>query len=578
MDFDIPRSKVSQALLAPGLRLKRFPGCLASSHWYFHHLHMFHITTCLYRHGVADMAGVWKGRAAVCWISSVPDWWQRGWPRDRVGSMAEAELLSQLAVILKPRTPIKELFRSFPAPKGWGGNHLEPDLAACGVLKKNAALFVEYDGYWRHGEAAGIARDKKKNAALLGYAPAGSRIVRISHTRSKSKKSDEKVIWITINQWRAGDQESLWKVLRYILQQMLAELNDSLESQPAKRLQQKAAKESLKVPPQVRDFCYEAAASGRNTVEEISSFLTSNGFSSTGTSIKLVEQKLSFKPLSIERQLQPMLAWLLGLGLTRAESLKVIICCPQILRLNIAENLKPTCEWLLEFGLSRHQLAKAILRRPSILTCSLERKLKPTVRFLATLGLSTDKIAKAVVSYPQILGLSIQQNLKPTLRWFSSLGLERGHIAKIISYHPRIVGFSIQKKLGPTVQWFLDIGLSKSQMSKCVASFPQLIGLSAQGNLRGKVELLQRHFPSHVVVEMIATNPRILSYRHHRLEMRLDALVRLDLKEKVISTMSMPNDVFCERFLTRIGGNVQLALSTITTQPMSGQGSHQDLS
>jgi mTERF domain-containing protein len=182
------------------------------------------------------------------------------------------------------------------------------------------------------------------------------------------------------------------------------------------------------------------------------------------------------------------------------------------------------------------------------------------------------------VSYPQILGLSIQQNLKPTLRWFSSLGLERGHIAKIISYHPRIVGFSIQKKLGPTVQWFLDIGLSKSQMSKCVASFPQLIGLSAQGNLRGKVELLQRHFPSHVVVEMIATNPRILSYRHHRLEMRLDALVRLDLKEKVISTMSMPNDVFCERFLTRIGGNVQLALSTITTQPMSGQGSHQDLS
>ena len=185
---------------------------------------------------------------------------------------------------------------------------------------------------------------------------------------------------------------------------------------------------SLKVPPQVRDFCYEAAASGRNTVEEISSFLTSNGFSSTGTSIKLVEQKLSFKPLSIERQLQPMLAWLLGLGLTRAESLKVIICCPQILRLNIAENLKPTCEWLLEFGLSRHQLAKAILRRPSILTCSLERKLKPTVRFLATLGLSTDKIAKAVVSYPQILGLSIQQNLKPTLRWFSSLGPgERTH-------------------------------------------------------------------------------------------------------------------------------------------------------
>lgn len=178
---------------------------------------MFHITTCLYRHGVADLAGVWKGRAAVCWISSVPDWWQRGWPRDRVGSMAEAELLSQLAVVLKPRTPIKELFRSFPAPKGWGGNYLEPDLAAYGVLK-NAALFVEYDGYWRHGEAAGIAKDHQKNAALLVYAPAGSRIVRIRHARSRPKESDDKnVIWIDVTTWRLGDQESLWKVLRYIL-------------------------------------------------------------------------------------------------------------------------------------------------------------------------------------------------------------------------------------------------------------------------------------------------------------------------------------------------------------------------
>ena len=485
----------------------------------------------------------------MCWISSVPDWWQRGWPRDRVGSMAEAELLSQLAVVLKPRTPIKELFRSFPAPKGWGGNYLEPDLAAYGVLKKNAALFVEYDGYWRHGEAAGIARDKKKNVALLGYAPAGSRIVRISHTRSKPKKSDEKVIWITINQWRAGDQESLWKVLRDILRQMLAELSDSLQSQPARRLQQKAAKDSVKVPPQVRDFCYEAAASGQNTVEEISSFLASNCFSST--SIKLVEQKLSFKPLSIERQLQPMLAWLLGLGLTRAESAKVITSYPQILGFNISKNLKPTCDWFLELGLCKPQLARAIVLRPSILTCSIEQKLKPTVRLLASLGLTAGEIAKTVANYPPILGLSIRQNLRPTLRWFSSLGLEKGQIAKMIAYHPRIVGFSIQLNLGPKVQWFVDLGLSKCQVAKCIASFPQLIGLSLQGNLRCKVELLQRHFASHVVVEIISASPRILSYSQHRLQMRLGTLARLGLKEKLASAMTLPEKVFCQRFLTR---------------------------
>lgn len=64
---------------------------------------------------------------------------------------------------------------------------MEPDLAAYGVLKdRTAALFVEYDGYWRHGEKEGIAMDHKKNAALLTYAPAGSFVVRLSHTVSKT--------------------------------------------------------------------------------------------------------------------------------------------------------------------------------------------------------------------------------------------------------------------------------------------------------------------------------------------------------------------------------------------------------
>ena len=38
-----------------------------------------------------------------------PSWWQRGWPRPRPGSVAEAELLAPLAELLMPKTPIKEL-------------------------------------------------------------------------------------------------------------------------------------------------------------------------------------------------------------------------------------------------------------------------------------------------------------------------------------------------------------------------------------------------------------------------------------------------------------------------------------
>ena len=95
-----------------------------------------------------------------------------------MNSVGEAELLTQLAALLMPEdVAIEEMFRNFPAPEGWGGNYLEPDLSLCGVLKdENAALFVEYDGYWRHEGKEGMERDEAKNAALLKYVPAGSYI------------------------------------------------------------------------------------------------------------------------------------------------------------------------------------------------------------------------------------------------------------------------------------------------------------------------------------------------------------------------------------------------------------------
>ena len=87
-----------------------------------------------------------------------------GRPRQYMNSIAEAELLMQLAALTVPETaPIAEMFRNFPAPEGWGGNYLEPDLSIYGVLKdKDAALFVEYDGYWRHEGKEGMARDRRK--------------------------------------------------------------------------------------------------------------------------------------------------------------------------------------------------------------------------------------------------------------------------------------------------------------------------------------------------------------------------------------------------------------------------------
>ena len=68
-------------------------------------------------------------------LAYVPAWWRKGWPRGRADSMAEAELLSELAALLMPRTEVGVLFRSFPATEGWGGHSLQPIWQPMGFLK-----------------------------------------------------------------------------------------------------------------------------------------------------------------------------------------------------------------------------------------------------------------------------------------------------------------------------------------------------------------------------------------------------------------------------------------------------------
>ena len=76
------------------------------------------------------------------------------------------------------------------------GHSLEPDLAGHGALAdKDAALVVEYDGFWRHAE--------KKNVALLECAPEGSFVVRFSHTMRKPL-SQKNTLWITVDAWQQG--------------------------------------------------------------------------------------------------------------------------------------------------------------------------------------------------------------------------------------------------------------------------------------------------------------------------------------------------------------------------------------
>ena len=410
-----------------------------------------------------------------------------------------------------PKTPIEELFRSFPSPDGWNGHYLEPDLTAYGVLKDpNAALFVEYDGYWRHGEREGRSRDQSKNDALLAYGPPGSCVLRISHTDSRGLK--DQLVGIQVSTWQSCCRASLERTLTDMLKQISGGLEKVLCPRVTNRFDLEASKGSVRVSARTDRFVQKAiAVKGGNTSEEISDHLGAEGFSKK--EIELMIERASLSGTSIERALQPRIKWLLSKGLKHAEVVKAIATCPHLLVYSIEKNLKPTVQWFLDIGLSQAQVVKVIAGFPQSLGLSIEENLKPTVQWFLDIGLSQAQVVKAIATHPQVLGYSIEENLKPTVQWFLDIGLSQAQVVKVIAGFPQSLGYSIEENLKPTVQWFLDIGLSQAQVVKVIAMKPQLLGLSIEENLKPTVQwFLDIGLSQPQVVKVIAGFPQSLGY------------------------------------------------------------------
>ena len=447
----------------------------------------------------------WRCFSRLVPKSRPPTWWQQGWARQRAGSVAEAELLAPLGELLMPGMPLQEMFRSFKSPAGWGGHYLEPDLTTYGF--KTAALFVEYDGYYRHATKEGMDRDQIKNTALLAFAPPGSYVVRINH--ENKCELEENVLWVGVNAWRRGDQKSLSMTLRKVIEQATSRLEHAFDSGRRQELLGQIENETILISKAALNFRDAAVLIGPgNTAEEIHDFLNAEGFQPRDISRM---QTKALSGISIHRSLQPKLQWLMDLGLTRSQLVKAVIRFPSVLGLSVKQNLNPTVQWFLDFGLTQRQIAKAVSIHPQILGLGIKQNLKPTVQWFLDLGLTKSQVAKAVAIHPQILSYSIQQNLKPTARWLLDLGLTKGQIAKASASYPQILSLSIEHNLKAKVEWLLDLGLMKSRVTKAVARFPPILWNSIEHNLKPTAQwLLDLGLTKSQVAKVVGTSPAIL--------------------------------------------------------------------
>ena len=440
-----------------------------------------------------------------------PPWWRKGRPR-KVRICAEVELLSRLAELLMPQTPIGELFRDFPAGPSREPQWLSPGIAAFGVLEdEGAALFVEYDRTDRNSDEQAQNDEELKTKALLHYAPAGSRVLRIGH-RARDFGWQQKSLDAVVNVWREGHEASLMKAVSQSVWVLLSSCDIALREDVHQRLHRFAVTEPKTCLRKACEFSTKVllASEVKTKKANVTAFLKEHLDFSQSRSQALVG-KFPRILRSVEGRLKPIVAWLEDVGLSRKQVAKVVAGFPPVLSYSLEANLKPTVAWLGAVGLSRMQVAKAICASPSVLGRSIEAKLKPTAAWLEDVGLSRKQVVKAVAGHPQILGYSVEANLKRTVAWLEGLGLSRRQVTKVLALEPKVLGYSLEANLKPTVAWLEDVGLSRQQVVKAISVSPGILGCSVGGNLEPTVAWLEDlGLSRQQVAKVTADSPSVL--------------------------------------------------------------------
>ena len=443
-----------------------------------------------------------------------PPWWRKGRPR-KVRICAEVELLSRLAELLMPQTPIGELFRDFPAGPSREPQWLSPGIAAFGVLEdEGAALFVEYDKTDRNSDEQAENEEQLKTKALLQYAPAGSRVLRIGH-RAQDFGGQQKSVDAIVNVWREGHKPSLMKAVSQSVWVLLSSCDIALREDVHQNLHRFAVTEPKPCLRKACEFSTKAllASEVKTKKANVMAFLEEHLDFSQSRSQALVDKFPRLSGMTVDGKLKPIVAWLEDVGLSRKQVAKVVAGFPAFLGYSLEANLKPTVAWLGAVGLSRERVANVVATYPQVLGCSLEDNLKPTLTWLEDVGLSRAEVAKAISGSPKILSYSVKDNLKPTVAWLQEIGLSPSQVAKAVAGLPSVLGLSVEANLKPTVGWLEDLGLSRKEVAKVVAASPQVLGLSIEANLKPMVAWLEEvGLRRPQVAKVLRGHPSVLRY------------------------------------------------------------------
>ncbi|KAF7134729.1 hypothetical protein RHSIM_Rhsim08G0044500 [Rhododendron simsii] len=240
--------------------------------------------------------------------------------------------------------------------------------------------------------------------------------------------------------------------------------------------------------------------------------------------IKEVTQKFpKFAYYSLDRNIKPMVEFLLDLGIPKSDIPTILSKRPQLCGVRQMEKLLiPTLTYLKNLGMDKKQLIKAICRFPALLACS-RQKLESTIDLLYELGLPAENLGKVLTRGPQILGLSVE-TLKARAKYFHSLGVDVG---SLLYRYPTIFALNIETNLKPLTEFFLERGFSTSDIASMISRFGSLCNLSLSNNIMPKWEFF---------LTMCYSKSELVKYPQYfgySLEMRIKPRTQLTFPNKL---------------------------------------------
>lgn len=131
--------------------------------------------------------------------------------------------------------------------------------------------------------------------------------------------------------------------------------------------------------------------------------------------------------------------------------------------------LEPVLHFFRQLGLSTADTQRMLLKCPEVFNYSLEHKIQPAMEFLDELGFSDAEKRSIILRFPQLLGYSTKGHLKPQLAYLISLGVPQTELPQLIVARPGVLGLSIDRVANYLAR---RKGIPRRQVGKLLATFP----------------------------------------------------------------------------------------------------------